>query len=158
MITVTNLVGLKFHFYSIYNMKYLSFRADSGGETWSHYLQALAAFLRENYLEFPLDRIYLMVKQYMVEIEEVSTLHWSLDNEWTCYTQGAPMVCHRYQWCFSNYCRFSTPDLQISQITTVYCIQRLLIKRNLKKWSVYVCRRENHLVLKPMGRLTWSPK
>ena len=69
-------------------MKYLSFRADSGGETGSHYLQALAAFLRENYLEFPLDRIYLMVKQYMIEVEEVSTLHWSFDNDRTCYMQG----------------------------------------------------------------------
>ena len=55
--------------------------AHSGDETGSDYLQAFAALLQEKYQELPLDRIYLMVKQYMTKIKKVglqsSQVHFS---------------------------------------------------------------------------------
>ena len=46
-------------------------RAHSGDETGSDFLQAFAALLKGKYQELPLDRIYLMVKQYMTRIKKV---------------------------------------------------------------------------------------
>ena len=46
-------------------------RAYGGDKTGSAYLQYLAKFLREEYMKRPLDRIYLMVKQAMLKVEQV---------------------------------------------------------------------------------------
>ena len=52
-------------------LTYFVFRAYAGDEDGSVYLQAFASFLQDHYLQVSLDRIYLMVKQAMVEAEQV---------------------------------------------------------------------------------------
>ena len=46
-------------------------RAHGGDEHGSTYLQAFSTYLREEYLQRPLDRIYLMVKQHMAKTKQV---------------------------------------------------------------------------------------
>ena len=46
-------------------------RAHGGDDHGSTYLQAFSTYLRAEYLERPLDRIYLMVKQHMRETKQV---------------------------------------------------------------------------------------
>ena len=47
---------------------YRAFGADEHGST---YLKAFSTYLREEYLQRPLDRIYLMVKQHMAKTVQV---------------------------------------------------------------------------------------
>ena len=47
------------------------FNAFGGDKHGSTYLQAFATYLREEYLQRPLDRIYLMVKQHMAKAQQV---------------------------------------------------------------------------------------
>ena len=49
-----------------------NFRAYGGDENGSPYLQAFAKFLREQYMNRSLDRIYLMVKQFMKQTVQVN--------------------------------------------------------------------------------------
>ena len=50
---------------------YSHFSAFGGDEHGSTYLQAFDTYLREEYLQRPLDRIYLMVKQHMAKAQQV---------------------------------------------------------------------------------------
>ena len=52
----------------------LYFRAYGGDEDGSVYLQAFATFLQDHYMKTSLDRIYLMVKQAMIEAKQVGNL------------------------------------------------------------------------------------
>ena len=63
------LLSKELHYYDLNYI--LCIRARAGDEDGSHYLQAFATFMREQYMSQPLDRIYLMVKQYMTKMEQV---------------------------------------------------------------------------------------
>ena len=52
----------------------LYFRAYGGDEDGSIYLQAFATFFQDHYMKRSLDRIYLMVKQAMIEAKQVGNL------------------------------------------------------------------------------------
>ena len=51
-----------------------SFRAEAAGDHGSDFLQAFAKILKYRYKDQPLDRIYLMVKQYMAKSMQVEIL------------------------------------------------------------------------------------
>ena len=63
------LLSKELHYYDLNYI--LCIRAQAGDEHGSHYLQAFATFMREQYMSQPLDRIYLMVKQCMTKMEQV---------------------------------------------------------------------------------------
>ena len=52
-------------------MTFNPFRAFAGGDTGSIYLQTFAKYLKQFYMRLPLDRIYLLVKQSMVQSVQV---------------------------------------------------------------------------------------
>ena len=55
---------------ALFILNLLYFRAYGGDEDGSVYLQAFATFLQDQYLNIPLDRIYLMVKRAMIEAKQ----------------------------------------------------------------------------------------
>ena len=58
-----------------YSILYVCFyRAEAGGDHGSDFLQAFARILKNYYKDQPLDRIYLMVKQYMAQVVQV--INW----------------------------------------------------------------------------------
>ena len=51
------------------------YRSHAGDTRGSAYLQALATFLEGEYMNLTLDRIYMMVKQYMITVSQVSLVY-----------------------------------------------------------------------------------
>ena len=81
----------------------LYFRAYGGDEDGSVYLQAFATFLQDHYTKRSLDRIYLMVKQAMIEAKQVGHLFWNIwlnsgaiSLSWMCLFKGEKGLCKEY--------------------------------------------------------------
>ena len=81
----------------------LYIRAYGGDEDGSVYLQAFATFFQDHYMKRSLDRIYLMVKQAMIEAKQVGNLFWNIwlnlgaiSLTWMCLYKGEKCLCNEF--------------------------------------------------------------